>query len=117
MRTLFFSLVTAAGACFPLFAQTNGVSYQGRLTDNGLPATGLYSFQLSLHRQIESAGPDDQVGSTATLDQVPVTNGLFALNLDFGADVFNGEERWLEIQVRAAGATNDDVLLPTRQRV
>jgi len=38
-------------------------------------------------------------GPTLAADPVPVSGGLFTFPLDFGAGVFDGSERWLEIGV------------------
>ena len=72
-------------------------TYQSRLTDEDTPANGSYDFQFELYKAAEGVV---QVGSTVTLDDVPVTNGLFSVELDFGSDAFTGEARWLEIGVR-----------------
>src|SRR5436190_15674350 len=81
------ALVTAApmGTAF---------TYQGKLNDGGGPATGLYDFQLKLFTGPANADP--QVGSSLSQLGVGVTNGLFTVKLDFGAQ-FPGEARWLEI--------------------
>src|SRR5439155_90756 len=41
-----------------------------------------------------------------------VSNGLFTATLDFGAGVFSGPARWLEIAVRTNGAGSFTVLTP-----
>jgi hypothetical protein len=43
---------------------------------------------------------------------VAVTNGLFIVSLDFGADAFNGEARWLDIRVKCAGDAAFTTLAP-----
>ena len=66
-----------------------GFTYQGRLTDGGKPANGVYDFRFIL---FDAAAGGAQVGPTVNKDDVPVTAGLFNITLDFGAvfDV-NGE--------------------------
>ena len=83
------------------FAQGTAFTYQGRLNDGELPATGLYDFIFTVYDD-ESAG--NSVGSATSRSDVPVTNGLFTVQIDPGADVFTGPARWLEIQVQKAGA-------------
>jgi hypothetical protein len=46
-----------------------------------------------------------------------VTNGIFAVNLDFGANSFNGGARYLEISVRADGSGQGFTTLNPRQPV
>jgi photosystem II stability/assembly factor-like uncharacterized protein len=46
------------------------------------------------------------VAGPLTNAPVGVTNGLFTVTLDFGASVFNGSSRLLEIAVRSYGDTN-----------
>jgi hypothetical protein len=72
------------------------ISYQGRLDDGGSAADGPYDMTFSLWNA--SAG-GAQVGSSLALLDVPVSEGLFTVELDFGADAFDNSARWLEIVV------------------
>ncbi len=96
------------------FAQTTAFTYQGQLADNGVPADGDYDVRFSLH-DADSAG--NPVGSEITVAPLSVTDGLFTVTLDFGAAVFDGSPRWLEIAVRANGSVDDHVVLSPRQEI
>lgn len=71
-------------------------TYQGQLKKNGAPITAncLMAFRL-----YDQATTGNLIGSPITMT-VPITNGLFTVQLDFGASVFAGEARWLGIQVQ-----------------
>lgn len=76
--------VFAAGALCALvssaFAQSASTfTYQGHLSDNGSPADGMYEFQVRL---LDGTGV--QVGMAKTL-LVDVSDGMFKLDLDYGA--------------------------------
>jgi hypothetical protein len=43
---------------------------------------------------------------------VPVTNGLYTVALDFGANVFDGNARWLALSVRTNGGSTWTALAP-----
>ena len=86
---------SAQGESFPA-----SFSYQGQLKDGGVPVDGNYDFEFKLY---DSASGGSQVGSTRQKTNVPVTDGIFTVELDFGPAAFEGESRWLEIQVRPAG--------------
>jgi len=94
-----------------LLAQGTGFTFQGRLTDGGAPANGLYDFQFGV-RDAATAG--NAVGSPLTLNPVGVTNGLFNVTLDFGAGVFTGAARWLEIGARTNGSASAYTVLTPR---
>jgi hypothetical protein len=89
-------------------------TYQGRLTDGGSPANGTYDLRFILY-DAESGG--SQVGTTVTRDDVVVANGLFSVDLDFGANAFQGAARWLEIAVRPGTSTGTYTVLSPRQPV
>jgi predicted regulator of Ras-like GTPase activity (Roadblock/LC7/MglB family) len=55
------------------------------------------------------------VGSTVTVDDQGVSNGLFTVVLDFGGEVFAGNARWLEIRVRDGASTGAYTALAPRQ--
>ena len=75
----------------------NAFTYQGQLKDAIGPVTDSCDFQLSLWDALTNGS---QVGSTLTKTNIAVSEGLFTVQLDFGASVFNGNARWLEIAVR-----------------
>lgn len=91
-----------------------GFTYQGRLTDAGSPANGSYDLRFILY-DAETAG--SAVGSTVTKEDVAVSNGLFSVDLDFGAAAFNGDARWVEIAVRPGSSTGSHTVLSPRQPI
>lgn len=90
-------------------AQGTAFTYQGKLTDGGQPAHGLFDFRFAI---FDSAGGGSAVGGPLTNSAVAVSNGLFTTALDFGGGVFTGEASWLEIVVRTNGAGGFVALSP-----
>lgn len=80
-------------------ALSNSFSYQGSLNDGGSPATGSYDLQFQLQT---SAGGN--VGAPLVREDVAVSGGLFAVELDFGAAISSGDFR-LQIGVRPGAST------------
>ena len=79
----------------PLSADTT-VTYQGQLLQDGQPFTGTPEMEFRL---FDSATGTNQIGDDKFFETVPVVDGLFQVELDFGAGAFDGGERWLEIEV------------------
>src|SRR2546427_6133863 len=94
------------------FAQTSSFTYQGRLTDGGIPANGNYDLQFAL---FDSLSGGAQVGSPQTINTVAVSNGVFTVSLDFGANSFPGASRFLDISARPSGAGSFTLLTPRQQ--
>ena len=94
-------------------AQSYAFTYQGRLTDNSLTANGNYDFEF---RNFDALSGGSQYGSTVVLLNVPVTNGIFTVNLDFGNN-FPGATRYLGIAVRVAGSGLSYTDLLPRQEI
>src|SRR5712671_4899684 len=76
LSTLNFQLSTA-------FAQSTFFTYQGRLTSGGSVANGSYDLTFSLWN---SASGPSQIGGTITNATTAISNGLFTVTLDFGAN-------------------------------
>jgi alpha-tubulin suppressor-like RCC1 family protein len=88
-------------------------TYQGRLKDTNGPANGLYDFTFSLY---DNSSFGNQISTSVTRQFLPVTNGLFAVPLDFpGANNFPGTDRWLEIAVHPSGIGTNITLSPRQQ--
>jgi Chaperone of endosialidase len=100
--------------CVPIsLAQGTAFSYQGKLTEGGIAANGQYDFQFKL---FDAVSGGTQQGASVTQPTVQVSGGVFTVQLDFGAPVFDGSARYLEIGVRPAGSGNlYTVLAPRRQ--
>jgi hypothetical protein len=100
----------------PAFADPLGsaITYQGRLKNAGSPANGPHTMEFRLF-SVPSGG--SQVGPTLIHDgnilpQITVTNGLFTVELDFGASLYNGDKRWLDITVDGIPLTPRQELTP-----
>jgi len=93
-------------------------TYQGALMDANRPADGLYDLQFRLYDH-----PDPNIGlqvsEAVTIDSLDVIEGYFTVELDFGAEAFDGRPLWLELAVRAGELEDPNaftILLP-RQRL
>ncbi len=109
MLALFFAPTWAQG-------QGSTMSYRGRLTAAGAPANGLHDMEFKLFATTNVAVGAQQ-GVTQSLPGVPVSNGIFIVSLDFGAAVFDGSPRFLEIGVRPSGSAGPYATLSPRQQV
>lgn len=98
------------------FAQTPTFTYQGNLTESGAPANGNYDLQFKLF-DTAMVGTGTQQGDTLTRNPVSVSTGVFTVTLDFGANVFDGSTRYLEIGVRPAGSAATYTVLSPRQPI
>ena len=97
LRRLLLAGALALGLTSTAHAQGTGFTYQGRLDSGGVPYSGTAEFQPTLWNLL-SSGMQLAANSPAQL-VVAVTNGLFVLPLDFGAN-FPGTDRWLQLEVR-----------------
>src|SRR5688500_5175481 len=78
-------------------AQGTAFTYQGRLIEAGSTVNGSYDLRFTPY---DALAGGSAVSSAVTNAATPVSNGLFTVTLDFGAGVFTGAARWLEIGVR-----------------
>jgi hypothetical protein len=98
----------------PAMAQGTAFTYQGELNDGGSPAHGNYDFQFLVY---DSTTNGNLIAGPVTNLATPVTNGLFTTTMDFGAGVFSGSARWLQIAVRTNGSNGGFTILAARQAI
>ena len=97
-------------------AQTTTFTYQGKLTSAGIPANGDFDLQFKLYdTPIVATGV--QQGATLTRNPTTAIAGVFTVTLDFGANVFDGAARYLEIGVRPTGSADPYAVLSPRQPI
>ena len=87
-------------------AQSTAFTYQGRLNDGSGPANGVYDLRFAIYDSTKI------IGGPLTNPAVAVSNGMFTAQMDFGAGVFDGNDRWLEIGVRTNGGGSFAALNP-----
>ncbi|MDD5371206.1 MAG: hypothetical protein PHQ40_19155, partial [Anaerolineaceae bacterium] len=78
----------------------NGLTYQGRLVQAGKPAQGSFDFRFTLYDQ--PAGGSTQ-GISLQINNVPVVDGLFSVELDFGVN-YDGSVYYLQPEVRVGNS-------------
>jgi hypothetical protein len=105
-----FTIEAASAApVAPLAPVGTGFTYRGRLLSAGSAADGSYDFRFTLFDELTAGG---QVGGAMTVLSQTVSGGLFAVILDFGPDAFQGDARYLQIEVRPAGNPTYSLLDP-----
>jgi len=100
------STLATAGFAAPL---GTAFTYQGKLANAAQPAAGSYDLRFQL---FDAAASGAQVGATLTRSSVAVVDGVFSVELDFGAAAFTGAARFLDIAVRTAGSATFTQLTP-----
>ncbi|MCA9297086.1 MAG: hypothetical protein KC983_11225, partial [Phycisphaerales bacterium] len=100
------SIVTAQGAGGTSFGEIRSMDarhlrdaqfeYQGQLAYDGAPVTATVSMQFRLLNDLIARTP---VGNTISTDAVDVVDGVFVIDLDFGALISADAPYWLEITV------------------
>jgi hypothetical protein len=108
MKNICRFLFVAASLCLaiaatPAFAQGTAFTFQGQLVNNGVPANGNFDLQCGLYIS-PTLTVGYQIGSAITVANVPVVNGLFSTVLDFGANIYNGTNYWVDVAVRPSGS-------------
>src|SRR5215469_15555145 len=98
----------------PLIAHAQGTAflYQGQLSSGGTPANGSFDLTFSL---FGTGSGGSSVAGPLTNSATGVSNGLFAVTLDFGPGVFTGVNYWLEITARTNGGGSFTTLAPRQQ--
>ncbi len=106
---VWLALLSPLAASDQVFGQTKlgtAMSYQGQLKQGTLVVDDTCDFAFSLWDDPMDTNVGHQIGATVVFDSnaatpapLQVVNGLFRAELDFGADVFTGDARWLEMKV------------------
>jgi hypothetical protein len=91
----------------------NGLTYQGRLVQAGIPAQGSFDFRFALYDQPTGGSPQ---GNALALENVLVVNGLFSVELDFQM-TYDGTAFYLQAEVRDGNSTGAYTLLSPRQKM
>jgi len=89
-------------------------TYQGRFMDGGTPTDAQYDFEFKVYDALTSG---TQKGSAVYRGDVDVDDGHFTVTLDFGASVFDGDARWLQIGVRPGTSTSVYTTLTPRHEL
>jgi len=108
---LAISMILGAFGIFNTFGQTSAFSYQGKLTDAGVPANGTYIMQFSLW---DAASGGTSAGTLSDLN-VNVRDGVFNVQLDFGSAAVSGNAIYLEFAVKKLPGDAYTTLSPRQQ--
>ncbi|HTX20858.1 MAG TPA: hypothetical protein VMD27_03205 [Candidatus Aquilonibacter sp.] len=103
LQYLCILLALLAGIHQAVAQGTTAFTYQGQLHDGGTNANGTYTMIFKLY---DSSTSGNQIGSTITTSPT-LANGLFSVNLDFGAGSFNGSARYLDITVQSGSDSEE----------
>ncbi len=98
----------------PLVELGTAFTYQGQLKKDGNLVNANCDFEFRLY---DASSGGTQIGNTQTKTNINVSDGVFTVALDFGAGVFDGNARWLGINVRCPAGSGSFTVLTPRQEV
>ena len=108
------TLVAAAafrGAGQPL---DSTFTYQGQLRNAGQLVNGTVDVRFTLW---DSDVGGTQIGNANSFTNYPLTDGRFALGLNFGTGAFNGDQRWVQVEFRNPAGTGQYLTLVPRDKI
>ncbi len=106
------AVAVCLAAAAPLGLAQTAFTYQGNLVADGVPVAGDCDFIFRLYDAETGGAP---LGHEAVIDEWPVSDGAFMLQLDFGTSAFDGGPRWLQVEVRLSGSGGPHRVLSPRQ--
>lgn len=113
LLTLLIWMMIGTGVC--VAQQDSAFTFQGKLNDGGFAANGNYDMAFRLFDDVNAG---TQIGSTFTLTNVEVANGIFSVELDFTHTPFvTVSQRFLQIAIRPAGSSDTPTILSPRQKI
>ncbi len=92
------------------FADASPWTYRGTLNDGGKPANGSYDLRLTLINE----GAGQPVSQPITLFKIPVKDGNFAADVDFGLKLDHAPPMKLKVEVAQGGSAFASLGEPTR---
>ena len=122
MRTPIAFLVGAIAASLVAAAAFRGsgqpldstFTYQGQLRNAGQLVNGNVDVRFTLW---DSDVGGTQIGNANSFTNYPLTDGRFALGLNFGTGAFNGDQRWVQVEFRNPAGTGQYLTLAPRDKI
>lgn len=111
MRAFVFAAATVLSFASVAAPVGTGITYQGLLADNGVPANGAYDFEFALF----GAGSGGSALGSVDVNDLAVNGGLIDATLDFGAAAYSGQALWVEVRVRPGASGGAYTTLSPRQ--
>ena len=106
----------AASAEWGAFCGSGMITYQGRLSVSGATASQPHDFQFQFY---DTATGGTAQGDVFEVANVPVVNGIFAVqfDVDYIFRNYTGSARFIEIRVRPSNASGAYTALAPRQQL
>ena len=89
-------------------------TYQGQIRNGEALVGGNIDVRFTLWDALDSGAT---VGSAVTKTNLPVADGRFATELDFGSSAFAGDSRWIQMEVRSPAGSGQYLALAPRQMI
>jgi hypothetical protein len=93
-------------AISPAATVSSRISYQGVLTEEGVPVTGVRNMAFLFWSDAACTAPIAE----AFVDNVPITDGLFSTAVDVPQGIFSGQGLWLTVEVATTRLGCEEIL-------
>ena len=89
-------------------------TYQGQLRNAGALVNGPVDLRVTLW---DSDAAGAQVGPINNYQALPITDGRFAVGLNFGGTAFDGSNRWVQLEFRSPAGSGQYLTLNPRDKI